>query len=144
MTLTLVPPERIPHEWDAILPVLKPAIERGKQDMWRVLGSLVSGERALFRVSGACDGYLAAFADYPKGANVKTLWIWLAAGRVSGGPRTRVRHMRAVLNEIEDIARSVNCKRVRIEGRAEWWRILNDYSEISRDGDKVIFERGVR
>lgn len=119
MTLTALPPSRIPHEWEAIRGALKRAIERDPGRKWfDVLAQALSGALTFWRVPG---GYLATQMTREPGTMRRAWWVIYAGG--FGGS---LADKRALMGEIEAEASRHRCTEVRFEGR-DWRKVFPDY-----------------
>jgi hypothetical protein len=127
--LTPVPVARIPHEWDRIVTALKPAVDRDpKHNLDHLLRDCMSGLLRMWRVTEG-DGYLVTQTD----AGVFHL---IYVGGVSLG----LRSMKRLLEALEMIAVSRQCKEVRFEGR-DWRRIASGYNASKDDDGRWQFSR---
>lgn len=136
MQLIFVPADRIP--WEAMGDAMEPVLQKNGKPFSELRAEIETGRSAAFLVPG---GWVICFTAYPKDREDLTLWVWMAAGAVPGGPKARLASMRASLSAIETMGAENGCKAVRIEGRKAWRRIAPEYQEIGRDGMNIIFEK---
>lgn len=117
-----IPPARVLHEWGAISADLKRAMDRDPGRNWMdILGQAISGELAFWRVRDFADGYLVTQVTREPGTMRRVWWIIYA-----GGSAGCFDDKRAVMEMIEDKARSMKCSEVRFEGR-DWRKIYPTY-----------------
>lgn len=115
------PPIRLTREWERFATIIRPALTRDKRHDWfEIAGRLRIGTLQAWRVPG---GYLVT------DMGPEALWVIYAAGK--GGS---LADKRALLAEVETIARTAGCPRVRFENRKGWRRIAPDYDARFSDG----------
>jgi hypothetical protein len=115
------PPIRLTREWERLASVIGPAVRRDKKHDWfEIAGRLLIGTLQAWRVPG---GYLVTELGH------EALWVIYAAGK--GGS---LKDKRALLAEVETIARKAGCRRVRFENRKGWRRVATDYTATFGDG----------
>lgn len=112
--------------WHQIGEALAPAIERAGKTQIEVLQHIVSREFQCWRTTGDIDGALVTAVGPTLDSAARCLWLLYAAGTVSGGPRARLKAMRALLGEFEQMAMDDGCTEVRFEGR-KGWAVFKDY-----------------
>jgi hypothetical protein len=115
MRFTLIPRERVGEEWARILALIAPAIGYDRNATpEEVRDWLRAGWSEAFWIEGeGVTGVAVTTTDE------ETCFINYVGGRVEGGPRTFVKAVRAVVDEIENLARAVGCRYLRLGGR-DW------------------------
>ena len=102
---------------------------RGPSD---VAWSLTTGGATAYRVSGEAEGLIVLSSGQVAGTWERILWVAQVAGAVFGGPKRRLRVMRALMREVEALASLAGCTEVRIAGRMKWGAVLVGFT---RTGD---------
>ncbi len=126
-----------------MIDVLGTALTRDGHQPAEILADLQSGRHAAFRVLGPASGFVVLTTGYPIGLDTLTLWILLVGGSVAGGPRQRMAVMKAILSEVEMVARGSGCGEIRIEGRSTWRRILIGFEQIQGADGRPIFRKAL-
>lgn len=143
--LTPIPTNRVASEWPRLVDLLRPAIEGDdSSDTWGALGRLLSGEvTAWDATTDGGSGVVITATGRTKGRRVRALWVVYAAGAARGGPRRRVAALRSVLRELEVVARTLRCKEIRVEDRAAWRRVLDDYSVSHKPNGGILLRKAL-
>ena len=129
--LTPVPVSRVPHEWDRIAMVLRPAVERDpKRDMEDLLYAAMHGFLRLWRPKEG-DGYIATEAQ---GKALQVVYV--------GGVSQGLRSMKRLLAALETAALSQKCREVKFEGR-DWRRVAPGYVAAKGDDGRWKFRRRI-
>lgn len=122
MHFEYVEPSRIEAQWPVIAEILAPAVRRDPQQTIEGLHKrLAAGFDSLLRISGPgeCLMVIELTSDL-------VCWTKYLAGHIEGGPKTRLRIIRDVVEHFEAVARNAGCIEHRLCGR-DWHRILPDY-----------------
>lgn len=130
MILVPIAPERIPFEWWRIGPMLAPAIALDNDTPAdEVRGWLESGRSEAFWVGvyPNCTGL--CITTIIEAGDECVCFIEYAAGAIKGGPRTFIRTVRLIVNDIEELAREVGCTEIRTGGR-NWMPILEGWERF--------------
>lgn len=122
MQFTHVPPARIADEWPAFAEILAPALRQDtSQTLEGLHNRLARGADGLLEITGP-GRCLMVLEVTPDGV----CWTKYLAGKIAGGPKTRVAIIRAAVAHLEKIAREAECTEHRLCGR-DWSRLLPDY-----------------
>jgi len=123
-----VPQSRIAHEWKTISDHILPSIKDGMTEM-ELFGRLVSGNMQAIRIhSFRADATAVLRVDTDE--NRLVCWIGYLGGKHRGGPKAFTNLVRSVVAAIEDKAKDIGCKEVRLGGRF-WGNVLTDYEPYS-------------
>jgi hypothetical protein len=108
-----IPRGRVGEDWGRILALIGPAIAYDRNATPdEVLEWLRSGQSEAFWIEGdGVSGVAVTTTDDD------SCFINYVGGRVEGGPRAFVRTVRAVVDEIESLARAAGCRYLRLGGR---------------------------
>lgn len=113
---------RIAQLWPVIAEILAPAVRADpSQTMEGLRNSLAEGSDRLLSISG--PGHALMVIKVSSGL---TCWIRYLAGNIEGGPKARVKTIRAAVQHLEAVAREAGCTEIQLCGR-DWARILPDY-----------------
>ena len=132
MTIVFVPipRERVPFEWERIASLLSSAFAHdGEATPLDVYAWLTSGQSEAFWVGAATNatGIIVTTTGPIDGTEV--CWINYAAGTVRGGPRAFIATARAIVDQIEDLAREAGCTELRGGGR-NWSRVFPEWEHF--------------
>jgi hypothetical protein len=110
----------LPDIWPRVAPLVARALEHadGDQTALSVKESLEAGNRQLFVTWPEVDAMVVTAIESRPGQ--KVLHIFACAGRLPVD-------WRAILGEIERWAAAQGCRRVELQGRKGWVRMLPDY-----------------
>ncbi len=134
--------EHVPvPDWSLAAAVLGPAIAMATPTADELRGHVERREFACWKLDGIATGY-ALTSIGPAKDGPKCLWVKYAAGRLSGGPKTRRAALRWIVGAFEALAEDAGCTEVRIEGRPQWAAIFSDYS-VHGHGDGTVHLRKV-
>jgi hypothetical protein len=118
-----IPRERIPEEWPRILELIGPAIAHDK--------NASPDEVRDWLISGHSEAFWIGVPTHAAGIGVTTTrdgacFINYVAGSIIGGPRRFIRTARAIVAEIETLARQAGCTELRGGGR-NWSRVFPEW-----------------
>jgi len=131
-----IPRERIPQEWPRILSLIEPAIEFDKNATpAEVFDWLVTGHSEAFWI-----GVGSALGVGVTTTREGSCFINYTGGAVSGGPREFIRSCRAVVADIETLARDAGCTEVWGGGR-NWSRVFPDWERPDPDNPNRFRKR---
>lgn len=126
MDMTPLSKDQVRHGWGWISQLLEPCVRVDPTTtMAEVYAGLIDGPDLVMRVYGWADGIMVFQIT-----DDHICWVKYAAGRVAGGPKARLRAIRANMADIETVAQSIGCSEVRVCGR-DWSSVLTDYELIS-------------
>lgn len=117
-------------EWHRLGRLLAPAINRTGKTQIEVLQHIVSKEMQCWQTFG---GVIVTSVGPAVDTTSRCLWVVYAAGKAGGWKR-----MRAILDELEDMAREAGCMEVRFEGRTGWQRLFRDYRATDGEMRKAL------
>lgn len=125
MTFIPIPRERIPIEWERIVGLIDEAIAHDKNATPRdVYAWLIGGQSEAFWVERSDAKGIAVTTTYDEACFINYI-----VGSVRGGPRAFIRTARAIVAEMEDLARSVGCTELRGGGR-NWSRVFPEWEHF--------------
>lgn len=131
-------------EWHRVGPTLRAALRRDNKGDLEVLQKIVVGDFQCWRVSGdEATGVVVTSVGAIKGTLIRAQWIIYAAGRASGGPKSRLQIMRRLKREFEAIARSERCAEMRAEDRSAWRHVLDDYELTTKPNGGCLLRRAL-
>ena len=137
-----VSPAEIAAMWGDIADALWPAIRQDPTYSMPTLHSrLMSGRALLFQVSDGANGYWVVSLDSEvnqNGVNELIAWTTAIAGRIDGGPKSKVATIRHAVATLEAVLADAGVKAHRICGR-DWSRVLPEY--VPYDGARNGLER---
>lgn len=125
-----IPAERIPAFWPALSHALAASVQIDQQRDWpTVARDIAVGDLMAWRITGAADGYALTTTGRAIDSPGVAFWIAHVGGVVTGHRRQA---MSQVVDAFEQIARTLECDEIRIEGRviawgrlASGWRLSN-------------------
>lgn len=144
MTLQLVMRSEVPRLWGEMVAAIRPALARERRSSWPVLDGLMDGSYEAWAISGPAQGFAVTSVGYVEQTNIKACWVIFAGGKVNGGPKLRIANSKAVLAEFERLAKSAGCQEMRLETRAAWRFVLDDYAVLKRGDDYTTFRKVLR
>ncbi len=118
--------ERIPFEWERIVALIGKAVEHDQNaSLLDVYAWLTSGHSEAFWIGIPVHvtGLAVTTADG------EVCWINYVGGTDKGGPRTFIRAVRAIVAEIETLARDAGCTELRLGGR-NWSRAFPEWEHF--------------
>lgn len=125
-----IPKEQVPREWPRISAMLDKAIAHDDNATPRdVYAWLTSGLSEAFWINSPAATGIAVTTIAPIGG-VKVCWLNYVAGTVKGGPRAFIAAVRAIVAQIEVLARKQGCAELRGGGRDWLSRVLPDWERF--------------
>src|SRR5690606_1092610 len=119
-----VPRRRVPFEWPRIVALLDKAIAHDDgatpKDVYQWL---VSGRSEAFWVGAAVNASGIVVTTTGPIDGVGVCWLNYVGGTVTGGPKAFIRAARAIVDQIEVLARDAGCTELRGGGR-NWSRVF--------------------
>lgn len=136
MTFVPISRDRIPTEWPRVLSLIGPAIAFDKNATpSEVYEWLITGQSEAFWI-----GVGSALGVGVTTTSDGTCFINYAGGAVTGGPREFIRSCRAVVTDIEALARAAGCTELWGGGR-NWSRVFPDWERPDPDNPNRFRKR---
>src|SRR5690606_27132433 len=103
-------PARIERLWPVIAETVWPAVRQNSHFTLEILRQrLLNGMDHIFQISGEAHGYIAIELT-----DDLCCWIKCVAGKVDGGPKSRVQTMRGIIGFFENVARDAGCSEIKV------------------------------
>lgn len=103
------------NDWEAAKPYLRAALDRLPTHSLSDVRADILDRRAQLWFFGDA-AVVTQVCEYPK---MRTLRVWLAGGNLDT--------LRRAMPALDDAAREFGCKRIEVDGRKGWSRIMTDY-----------------